>query len=213
MKPIAITVVAYTLCLYLWGASNESHAADAALAVPLSQTASATNSRIVIKTEPLRGESTEVKINGQKVATMEGNQVYSGIFSPGLVLITTKGGEAKINAEANKEYVFEISFVGSASGFALFGLAGSGLNATYPVTLKATSNIEDLHDKTVTEQPARSRQKSEQDRQPTEQVKTDVSQSRSAAYKRLKELDALRKEGVLTQQEFDLKKAEILKEM
>jgi Zn-dependent protease with chaperone function len=42
---------------------------------------------------------------------------------------------------------------------------------------------------------------------------TDESQDRSAAYKRLKELDALRKEGILTQQEFDLKKAEILKEM
>lgn len=42
---------------------------------------------------------------------------------------------------------------------------------------------------------------------------TDVSQSRSATYTKLKELDALRKDGVLTQEEFDAKKAEILKGM
>ncbi len=48
--------------------------------------------------------------------------------------------------------------------------------------------------------------------QPTTQP-TDVSQGQSANYKKLKELDALRKDGVLTQAEFDVKKTEILKGM
>lgn len=42
---------------------------------------------------------------------------------------------------------------------------------------------------------------------------SEVSQGQSAAFKKLKELDALHKEGVLTTQEFEVKKAEILKGM
>jgi len=43
------------------------------------------------------------------------------------------------------------------------------------------------------------------------EVSVAAAGGQSEVYRKLKELDALRKEGVLTQQEFDAKKAEILK--
>ncbi len=42
---------------------------------------------------------------------------------------------------------------------------------------------------------------------------TETSKEESASFKKLKELDTLRKEGVLTQEEFEMKKAAILKDM
>ena len=110
----------------------------APLAIPLSQAASATNSRIVIKTEPLRGQTIDVKINGQRVASMDGDQVYSGVFASGNIIITVPGGKAEFNAEANKEYTFEVALVPSTSGFIMFGLVGSSSMATYSITLKET---------------------------------------------------------------------------
>jgi len=43
------------------------------------------------------------------------------------------------------------------------------------------------------------------------EVSVAAAGGQSEVYRKLKELDALRKEGVLTQQQFDAKKAEILK--
>ncbi len=200
---------------------------DAQLAVPLSGAASATNSRIVIKTEPLRNNTIDIKINGQKVATMGGNEVYSGVFSPGWILITVQGGEAKINAEANKEYVFEIAFVGSTSGFLLFGLAGSSMSATYTITLKNTSDIEALPSKTVTEPRVPQRQTPDESGQPSQlpsssvdrgtagpQNQTTKPQSTgSETARKLRELNELRKEGLISEQEYNEKRKAILSAM
>lgn len=46
---------------------------------------------------------------------------------------------------------------------------------------------------------------------PAPEVSVAAAGGQSEVYRKLKELDTLRKEGVLTQQEFDAKKAEILK--
>lgn len=169
------------------------------------------------------------------------------------------------NAEANKEYEFEIAFVGStgggAAGLLFFGfigaLAGSSIDATYTLTLKKTSDIEVSHGKTVTEQRVLPQQTSDEGRQPsqqpTEQAKaatasqnqpapveasvksvplppavapavpasapsaqnqpTKPPNTESATARKLRELNELRKEGLITESEYNEKRKAILSAM
>ena len=52
--------------------------------------------RIVIKSEPLGGAgvTADVEINSQKVASVGVEDTYSGVFSPGKIVVTVKGVEA-----------------------------------------------------------------------------------------------------------------------
>ncbi len=96
---------------------------------------------IVITSEPLRGNKADVEINGKKVASVGPDDPYRTMVDPGKVVVTTKGGRVEIDAQPNKEYVFEIVLKGSTGGFMLFGLAGSSAMADYPITLQSTRDL------------------------------------------------------------------------
>ena len=97
---------------------------------------------IVITSEPLRGYTADVEINGKRVAAVGPDEPYKGLHEPGKVVITTKGGRAEIDAEPNKEYVFEIVLKTSTSAALMFGLIGAQLSAEYPITLKTTRDLQ-----------------------------------------------------------------------
>jgi hypothetical protein len=132
-----------SICTIVFCASSSSEVLNALgpAATPTSSAASEPNAKIAIKTEPLRNNKIDVEINGQRVASMEGNQVYSGVFAPGQMLITVPGGKTEFNAEADKEYLLEIALIPSNTGYLLFGLMGSSAMATYSITLKETRAI------------------------------------------------------------------------
>jgi tetratricopeptide (TPR) repeat protein len=122
-------------------------AADAA---PLSEAASRANAKIVMKTEPLLNNTIHVELNGRRIATMEGDQAYAGVFSPGRMRITVPGEipEASIEfiAEPNKEYLFNIALISSPSipGFFRFGFIGALVamgDVAYTIALKETGEI------------------------------------------------------------------------
>jgi hypothetical protein len=96
---------------------------------------------IVITTEPLRGNTADIEINGKRVASIGVDQVYKGLFDPGKIVINVKGGKAEIEAQPNKEYVFEIAMLPSTTGFMLFGLVGSSAMANYSIVLKDTRDL------------------------------------------------------------------------
>ena len=84
----------------------------------------------------------DVEINGKRVAAVGPDEPYKCLHEPGKVVITTKGGRAEIDAEPNKEYVFEIVLKTSTSAALMFGLIGAQLSAEYPITLKTTRDLQ-----------------------------------------------------------------------
>ena len=138
---LAFSFLSISTMVFCASSSSEISNASGPAATPTSSTASEANAKIAIKTEPLRNNRIDVEINGRRVSAMEGNQVYSGVFAPGQMLITVPGGKAEFNAEANKEYLLEIALIPSNTGYLLFGLMGSSAMATYSVTLKETRAI------------------------------------------------------------------------
>ena len=120
-------------------------------AVQLPAASSGANATIVIKTEPLQNHTTYFEINGQRGATIEGNQVYTALIAPGPILITVPGGKAEskaeFNAEADKEYVFEVALLPIPVYFGL-GLIGELVRLAahepviaYSIALKETKSI------------------------------------------------------------------------
>lgn len=99
-------------------------------------------SGIVITSEPLRGNSAEVAINGKRVAAVDPDQPYKALHDSGKIIVTTRGGRAEIEAQPNKEYVFEITMKPSTAGFVLFGLVGSSSMGDYPITLIQTRDLQ-----------------------------------------------------------------------
>jgi hypothetical protein len=135
---LAFSFLSIATMVFSASSSSEVSNAPAPAATPTSAAPSEANAKIAIKTEPLRNNKIDVEVNGRRVASMEGNQVYSGVFVPGQMLITVPGGKTEFQAEANKEYLLEIALIPSNTGYLLFGLMGSSAMATYSITLKET---------------------------------------------------------------------------
>ena len=135
----------------------------------LSESPSRINSKIVIKTEPLRNNKIDVELNGQRLKAMEGNETYSAVVSPGKLRIAVPGDkpEARVEfvAEANKEYLFNVALVGSTSGGFLFGIVGSSAMATYSIELKETRFIENISQAQAEEDRKRAEEAQQKGRQ------------------------------------------------
>ncbi len=164
---------------------------------------------IVITSEPLRGNKAEVEINGKKVASVGPDDPYKTTVNPGKVVITTKGGRAEIDAQPNKEYVFEIVMKGSTGGAIMFGLVGSSAMADYPITLQSTRDLVPPTGAAPSALTLPTPQTAVKADQPAQQsAPTD-----SVTARKLRELYELLKAGLINEQEYAEKRKAILSAM
>ena len=93
--------------------------------------------RIVVTSQPLRGYSVDVSINGQKVATVNPYRPYRGEIPAGETRVAVEGKETKFIAKPGHEYVLEITMIPPSDATALF-LGLFAPPSGYLVTLKKT---------------------------------------------------------------------------
>ena len=64
---------------------------------------------ILVTSEPLRGNTPSIEINGKRVGSIGVDQPYKASLEPGKTTVSIKGDKVEFNAEPNKEYVFEVA--------------------------------------------------------------------------------------------------------
>ena len=95
------------------------------------------NARIVITSQPLRGYSADVSINGRKVAAVDPYTPYQGEIAPGKTIVTVEGEGIEFDAQPNHEYVLEITMIPPSTAATFFlGLFAPG--SGYSIALKKT---------------------------------------------------------------------------
>jgi hypothetical protein len=78
------------------------------------------NARIVITSQPLRGYSVDVSINGKKVAAVDQYRPYHGEIAPGKTIVAVEGEGIEFDAKPNHEYVLEITMIPPSTAATLF---------------------------------------------------------------------------------------------
>lgn len=102
------------------------------------------NARIVITSQPLRGYSADVSINGKKVAAVDQYRSYQGEIAAGKTIVAAEGEGIEFVAKPGYEYVLEITMIPPTIATSLvLGV----LAPKYLVTLKKTVEPEDIEEK------------------------------------------------------------------